>query len=76
MIFRFPGADEPIDQGDIFDDCPLAFIQQFEPSSGAPLELGHALYRIIVLTQTCDLAQRNSFLVLGHQAQGDTWRHG
>ena len=57
MIFRLPAADEPIDQGDIVDDCPLVFLEQFDPASGAVRNLGHALYRIIVLTQTCDLAQ-------------------
>ena len=57
MIFRLPVVTEPVDQGDIIDDCPLVFLETFDPANGVPIGLGHALHRIIVVTQTCDLAQ-------------------
>lgn len=54
MIYSLPSADEPLDQGDIFDDCPCVSVAE-----DAPDQLDRArfdLRRGIVLTQTCDIA--------------------
>jgi hypothetical protein len=56
MIFRFPPPEAPIDQGDILDGCPLLYLEGFDLKDLASLEIAHALQRIVVLTQTCDLA--------------------
>jgi hypothetical protein len=57
MIFRLPHPEEPVDQGDIFDDCPLLSVLQLDTDSALPSQIGHFLARVFVLTQTCDLAQ-------------------
>jgi hypothetical protein len=44
-------ADPGIEQGDVFDGCPLAVLAD----AGGGVELVKA--RVVVLTQTCDLAQ-------------------
>ena len=30
MIYERPQADTPIDQGDIIDDCPIAYVDHFD----------------------------------------------
>jgi hypothetical protein len=56
MIFRRPHPEEPIDQGDIIDGCPLVSVRAFDLNNLTALDTAHALYRVVVLTQTCDLA--------------------
>lgn len=60
MIYTCPAAEEPIDQGDIIDSCPLVAVDAADPDASEPLPVFHSLERVIVLTQTCDLAQRRS----------------
>ena len=55
MIYSICNADEPLDQGDIVEDCPMVTVAEHAPES-----LEHArldLRRGIILTQTCDIAQ-------------------
>src|SRR3954469_18208019 len=55
MIYTKPPAEEAIDQGDLIDDCPLPVIEDVIPGiSEPPVRVGFR--RVIVLTQTCDLA--------------------
>jgi hypothetical protein len=56
MIYTAPAADDPIDQGDLIDDCPVTELRSYQPGQQPPLDIGYAFYRIAVLTQTCDLA--------------------
>lgn len=56
MYYLCPATDARVDQGDIFDDCPMLEVTNFDPDDIEPLELGYGLSRVVVLTQTCDLA--------------------
>jgi hypothetical protein len=46
-----------VDQGDIFDDCPIALFESVPVPGAATVELTSELRRVYVLTQACDLAQ-------------------
>src|SRR5881397_3617294 len=56
MIFSGPAQGDAIDQGDIIDNCPLLSIASMEVDRPESLRTKTTLQRIIVLTQTCDLA--------------------
>ena len=56
MIYVQPGTAEPIDQGDLIDGCPLALLKHPPAAPGGPAEFELAARLVIVLTQTCDLA--------------------
>ncbi|MGL4553261.1 MAG: hypothetical protein ACRC33_19015 [Gemmataceae bacterium] len=56
MIFGKPPDDEPLDQGDILDGCPVLEAGSFIPSRPDAVEVVTFFQRVIVLTQTCDLA--------------------
>lgn len=60
MIYRLPSHEEAIDQGDIIEGCPILSIIRFDPDKPGEIETKHALQRIIVLTQTCDLANQKA----------------
>jgi hypothetical protein len=57
MIYSHPGVDAPVDQGDVFDDCPIALFESIPVPGAATVEVKSQLRRVYVLTQTCDLAQ-------------------
>lgn len=56
MIFRLPTPEEAIDQGDIIDECPLFYVSQFDSTRLFAPEVRCVPSRVVVLTQTCDLA--------------------
>ncbi len=56
MIYRAPPASEPIDQGDLIDDCPVVSVGAYDVGSPQNVQVPVALSRVVVLTQTCDLA--------------------
>lgn len=60
MIYESPHTDAPVDQGDIIDDCPISYIDPSEPTRPDDVEWEFATSRIIVLTQTCDLANQKT----------------
>jgi hypothetical protein len=64
MIFRLPTPEEPLDQGDVIDGCPVTVVAglQVDRIETAQVELD--LHRVIVLTQTCDLANDKANAVL------------
>ncbi len=68
MIFDLPAPDAPVDQGDIIDGCPLYHIASFDVldllAQRAPESIVCTYSRVLVLTQTCDLAQKKSSVVL------------
>jgi len=55
MIYLSPAVDEPIDQGDILDGCPVELVTGFENDQVDSIKSRAAFNRVIVLTQTCDL---------------------
>ena|SRR6266446_5861842 len=69
MIYDTPSREAPIDQGDIFDGCPLLHLAAFNAAdvmSGdlRSLDINSNFCRIIVLTQTCDLANRKTTVAI------------
>lgn len=58
MIFRRPPPDAPVDQGDIIDGCPLLAVGNYEAQAPQTVQVKHAIGRVVVLTQTCDLANQ------------------
>lgn len=60
MIYFQPQPAAPVDQGDIIDGCPIAFVERFDNSQLNQVQWAYAASRVIVLTQTCDLANRKS----------------
>jgi hypothetical protein len=63
MIYNQTVANEPIDQGDLIDDCLILWIKDVQPPPGSQPIVDFALRRIIVLTQTCDLANDKATMV-------------
>lgn len=57
MIYSRPEADALVDQGDIIDDCPILVIGKFDAPT-LEFEVVSRLFRVLVLTQACDLANR------------------
>jgi hypothetical protein len=62
MIYDSPLPDDPIDQGDIIDGCPILHVADFDVDELGRLDLDSleiqgAWCRVLVLTQTCDLAK-------------------
>jgi hypothetical protein len=64
VIYRLPAAEDSIDQGDVIEGCPLLSVVRFDLDDLDRLETKHTLYRIIVLTQTCDLANQKATRVI------------
>jgi hypothetical protein len=64
MIYRVPSSDEAIDQGDIIEGCPILSLVRFDPDKPSEIETKHSLQRIIVLTQTCDLANHKATRII------------
>ena len=60
MIYHRPSLTDAVDQGDLIDDCPLLSVASFDIRSPDDLTIDRALERVLVLTQTCDLAQQKT----------------
>jgi hypothetical protein len=59
VIYQTPSPEEPIDQGDLIDGCPVPWIAGFDINDLDSLEMVWSPERVLVLTQACDLANRN-----------------
>lgn len=57
MIYDLPQVVDRIDQGDIMRDCPLVKVAQTDKGDPDNFEIVSGVERVLVLTQTCDLAQ-------------------
>lgn len=64
MIYRLPPLDDPLDQGDIIEACPILELTEYDPDGKGPLSSTYAVQRILVLTQTCDLANAKASRVV------------
>ena len=72
MIYDLPGSDALLDQGDLIDNCLILSIREFNLDSEEPPRINVAINRVLVLTQTCDLANRkatNATVAVVHEAQ-------
>jgi hypothetical protein len=56
MIYSRPGPDDPVDQGDIIEGCPILQIASFDLKASASPKVNCSIHQVVVLTQTCDLA--------------------
>jgi hypothetical protein len=60
MIYRLPAPDEPLDQGDIIQGCPLVIVESYDPERPEQLPVTGAPTRVIILTQACDLVNQKA----------------
>ena len=60
MIYLHPPSSSEVDQGDIIDSCPLAYVEKYQSVQSGEIDWAYATSRVIVLTQTCDLANRKA----------------
>ena len=60
MIYQRPLPNSPVDQGDLIDGCPLLTLAHFDAQNPSNASAQHALSRVLVLTQTCDLANQKA----------------
>lgn len=56
MTYQAPTPDDPLDQGDLIDGCPVADIVELQQDRADTARVRLDLHRVVVLTQTCDLA--------------------
>ena len=56
MIYIRPADEDRLDQGDILDDCPILRVDGFKLNEPASVNVGYGFHRVLVVTQTCDLA--------------------
>jgi hypothetical protein len=63
VIYSAPAPDSPLDQGDIIEDCPVVLISDIDPDMLDAPQIDCALNRVIVVTQTCDLANQKARFV-------------
>lgn len=57
MIYGQPLPNEPLDQGDLIDECPVLAAMDARPDQPNLSAVHFDYQRIVVVTQTCDLAQ-------------------
>lgn len=60
MLFRLPTPEEPLDQGDVIDGCPVTIVLGLPGNRADTAQVEFDLHRVIVLTQTCDLANQKA----------------
>lgn len=71
MIYSLPNADEPLDQGDMLDGCPIVTVADHAPDRLEEARLD--FQRGIILTQTCDIANKKvDFLVVARVFDAQT----
>jgi hypothetical protein len=58
MIYHLPTPNEAVDQGDLIDGCPVSLVTAFSTDQLDTAKVQLDLHRVVVLTQTCDLANQ------------------
>ncbi len=64
MIYRIPNSSEPLEQGDIIESCPIMSMPDPAPSALADLKAHIDFQTVIIITQTCDIANSKSNVVV------------
>jgi len=64
MIYQRPPTDSPVDQGDIIDGCPVLRVTRFDVQQPDSPDIECASSRVVVLSQTCDLAHQKATLAV------------
>ncbi len=60
MIYQRPADEESIDQGDIIDACPVVSLADYDLDDFELSETEIVPARLLILTQTCDLANEKA----------------
>ena len=60
MIYHVPVPTLSLDQGDIIDGCPILQIAKFDQRNPDSPQVSCSTHRVVVLTQTCDLANQKT----------------
>ena len=63
MIYSQPKLHEPLDQGDLIDECPVFHVKAFSLSPTVSVEVNYELRRVVVVTQACDLPNEKTTTV-------------
>ena len=63
MIYDLPLPTDPLDQGDLIDDCPVLALAEFDFGNLMDSPVKSSLQRVVVITQTCDLANEKTTAV-------------
>jgi hypothetical protein len=72
VIYQMPAIHDPLDQGDIIDGCPVLQIARFDTANPNSPQVTCSTQRVVVLTQTCDLANQKTqriTVAIVHDAQ-------
>ncbi|MDA1051928.1 MAG: hypothetical protein O3C40_15790 [Planctomycetota bacterium] len=64
MIYQRPPTDAPVDQGDIIEGCPVLRVTRFDVQQPDSPDIECAPSRVVVLSQTCDLANQKATLAV------------
>jgi hypothetical protein len=60
MIYDHPARNDALDQGDLIDECPILAVVEFDVNNPDALAVKRTFQRVIVVTQTCDLANQKT----------------
>jgi hypothetical protein len=60
MIYSAPSSADAVDQGDLIDECPVLAIHAFDVARPGEVAVKATPQRVVVLTQTCDLANEKT----------------
>lgn len=60
VIYHVVAPNTALDQGDIVDGCPIVRIGQFDEGNPDSPQVICTTHRVVVLTQTCDLANQRT----------------
>src|SRR5207245_1473164 len=60
MIYSAPASNDLLDQGDLIESCPVLSITSFNVTQPTEVAVKSTLQRVVVLTQTCDLANEKT----------------
>jgi len=69
VIYTAPTVDVPIDQGELIDGCPVMELKNYIVDQPATLVADYEFHRVILLTQTCDLANDKTSVVTVAEVQ-------
>jgi hypothetical protein len=59
-LYQLPSTEDPLDQGDLIEGCPLLRMKQFDENSFVTPTVESPKAKVLVLTQTCDLANQKA----------------
>ena len=68
MIYSSVSAEAPLDQGDLIEDCVVVLIPSYSIGQ-SPVPVDFETRRVVVLTQTCDLANDKTSVVTVAEVQ-------